>query len=64
MSPARSSDKNLPTKVPTRDLNRQEEVTVASVGAATPQTVNNPGPNITDKKRLANLLFRSCRSLS
>ena len=52
---ARNPDKNLTTKEPTGNLNRQEEMTVTSVGAATPQAENNPGLNGTDKKRLISL---------
>ena len=41
--------------MPTGDLNREERVTVASVGAATPQAENNPDPNGADKRRLISL---------
>ena len=71
---ARSPEKNPPIKVPAGDLNRQERIIFASIGAATPQAKNNPSPNGIDKRRLLSLChwtlaqarnrLRSYRSLS
>ena len=51
MGAARSPEKNPPIKMPAGDLNRQERMFVASVGAATPQAENNLSPNGIDKRR-------------
>ena len=55
VSAAGNPDRNLPIKVSTGNLNRQDGKTVASAGAAKPHTADNPGPNGTDEKRLISL---------
>ena len=74
VSAAGNPDKNLPIKVSTRNLNRQDGNSVASAGIAKPHTVTSPGPNRTDEKRVISLChwtqahlrhpLRSYRSLS
>ena len=57
MDAARNPERNLSIKVPAENLNRQENMTVASVGVTKLQAENNPDPNGTDKRRSTSLCY-------